>query len=359
MEVVLLVPGLLGPTGAGAGNPDAAQALLDGLDLDGLDRLLARAGRATTTTPAGDGSLEALVFRSFGYSAPPAGTDWPVAAFTALVDCGAKGGSGFRLRADPVHLRADIADLVLFHPSEIDVSSDEAAALARAVNDALGPHGPYVDAAHPHRWYVALEAPEQIATTPLSLATGARVSAAMPQGPDASRWHRWMNEVQMALHESLVNVERERRGASPINSVWPWGAGSLPPVPGASPPFARVWSDDVLVCALAHRVGVEHGSMPDGAKEWLDGVPRPGVHLMVFGDLYPAVRHADIDAWRAGLVRLSRSWAQPLLGALDRSAVARVSIHDERGQRFTTTRLDRFRWWRRNGLGARIAGLRR
>ena len=32
VELVLLVPGLLGPAGAGAGDPDAVQALLDGLD---------------------------------------------------------------------------------------------------------------------------------------------------------------------------------------------------------------------------------------------------------------------------------------------------------------------------------------
>ena len=118
---------------------------------------------------------------------------------------------------------------------------------------------------------------------------------------DASRWHRWMNEVQMALHECPVNVERERRGAVPINSVWPWGAGSLPPAPEAPVPLVQAWSDDVLVRGLARRAGIEHGATPAGAREWLSDDPRPGVHLTVFDDLYPAVRRADIDAWRAGV----------------------------------------------------------
>ncbi|MDE2904973.1 MAG: hypothetical protein OXQ28_02710, partial [Acidobacteriota bacterium] len=253
VEIVLLVPGLLGPGGGGSGDAGAAQALVEGLDLDGLDRLLARAehteGRAT------DASLEAFAFRSYGYDAPPADADWPVAAFTALVDCdtapgsrspSVEGGSGFRLRADPVHLRADIADLVLFDAAQADLSRAEADALARTVNDALGPDRPRIDAAHPHRWYVALDEPQRIATTPLSLAAGAPVSAAMPRGLDAPRWHRWMNEVQMALHECPVNAERERRGAVPINSVWPWGTGSLPPAPAAPAPFVQAWSDDAL-----------------------------------------------------------------------------------------------------------------
>ena len=261
------------------------------------------------------------------------------------------------MRADPVHLRADIADLVLFAAADAGVSRDEAGALAQTVNDAIGPDGPRIDAAHPHRWYVTLDAPARVATTPLSLAAGTRVSAAMPRGPDAPRWHRWMNEVQMALHECPVNTERERRGAAPINSVWPWGAGGLPPAPGAPPPFVRAWSDDVLVRGLASHAGVERGAALAGAREWLGGALRPGVHLTVFGDLYPAVRRADIDAWRTGLAYLSVAWAQPLLRALDGGAVARVSIHDERGHRFTATRRGRLRWWRRKGLAARIAGL--
>ena len=70
----------------------------------------------------------------------------------------------------------------------------------------------------------------------------------------------------------------------------------------------------------------------------------------------PAMRRAaDIEAWSAGIARLSRSWAQPLLSALDSGAVVRIMIRDERGNRFTATRRGRFRLWRRDGLAARIA----
>ena len=400
IHVTMFVPGLLGPGGVGSNDPDAARALVDGLDLRALDRLLARAECTVETTP--DDSVEALAFRAFGYEArpvavgglgvPDAGVtahpaaaggpgagaavcpaaaggsatgdaprtpcaDWPVAAVTALVDCEAStGGTGSWLRADPVHLRPDIADLVLFDAVDAGVSSEEARALVETVNEALRPGGPVVDAAHPNRWYVTLEAPARMTTTPLSLAAGTKISAAMPRGPDAPRWRRWMNEVQMALHECPVNVERERRGAAPINSVWPWGGGSLPPASGASAPFVQAWSDDALVRGLACHAGIECGTLPGDAGAWLDPAPRPGAHLIAFDALYRAARRSDLDAWRAGLARFSASWAKPLLDAQDRGAVARVSIHDERGHRFAATRWGRFRWWRRGGLAARIAG---
>ena len=347
VELTLLVPGLLGPAGAGANDPNAAQALLDGLDLDGLDRLLARA--VDSVEPDSDGSVEALAFRSFGHGIPPTGADWPVAAFTALADCDGP-QDGARMRADPVHLRADIADLVLFDAADADLRADEFRSLAQTVNDALRPDGPFVDPAHPNRWYVALEAPARMTTTPLTMATGVRVSSVMPRGPDAPRWHRWMNEAQMALHECPANVERERRGAAPINSVWIWGAGCLPPAGAVPAPFVQVWSDDALARGLARHAGVECGPMPAGAPEWLNRPPQPGAHLIVIDDLFPAMWRADIEAWRSGLANVSATWAKPLLGALDRGVVARVSIREERGHRFTATRRGRFRWWRRKGL---------
>ena len=390
INVTMLAPGLLGPGGVGSNDPNTARALVDGLDLRALDRLLARADHVVE--PAADSSVEALTFRVFGHEARPAagdgpdvpraGTtshpaaaggpatgdtprplcaDWPVAAITALVDCEAPTGrTGPWLRADPVHLRPDVADLVLFDAVDAGVSSEEARALAEIVNGALRPGGPVIDAAHPHRWYVALEAPARMATTPLSLAAGAGISTAMPLGPDAPRWRRWMNEVQMALHDCPVNAERERRGAAPINSVWPWGGGSLPPVSGAPAPFVRAWSDDALVRGLARHAGVECGALPGGGASlsdgaWLGSAPRPGAHLITFDALYRAARRSDLDGWRAGLARFSASWAKPLLDALDRGRVARVSIHDERGHRFVATRWGRFRWRRRGGLAAGIA----
>ncbi len=41
-------------------------------------------------------------------------------------------------------------------------------------------------------------------------------------------WYRLLNEIQMYMHQHEVNAERLRRGLLPINSLWFWGAGSLP-----------------------------------------------------------------------------------------------------------------------------------
>ena len=48
-------------------------------------------------------------------------------------------------------------------------------------------------------------------------------------------WHQLLNEIQMFMHLHEINGERIRRGLLPINSLWCWGAGALPPVLDATP----------------------------------------------------------------------------------------------------------------------------
>ena len=48
-------------------------------------------------------------------------------------------------------------------------------------------------------------------------------------------WNQLLNEIQMFMHQHQINAQRVRRGLLPINSLWCWGAGVLPPVPDAKP----------------------------------------------------------------------------------------------------------------------------
>ena len=50
----------------------------------------------------------------------------------------------------------------------------------------------------------------------------------LPTGKDGKQWHTVLNEMQILLHTAQVNIERERRGDLPINSLWFWGSGRLP-----------------------------------------------------------------------------------------------------------------------------------
>ena len=42
------------------------------------------------------------------------------------------------------------------------------------------------------------------------------------------QWRKLLNEAQILLHAHPINQARESRGQPRVNSLWPWGGGSLP-----------------------------------------------------------------------------------------------------------------------------------
>ena len=50
----------------------------------------------------------------------------------------------------------------------------------------------------------------------------------MPMGEGAEGYRRLSSEIEMALHEHDVNVERQSQGLQPVNGLWIWGGGHAP-----------------------------------------------------------------------------------------------------------------------------------
>ena len=63
-------------------------------------------------------------------------------------------------------------------------------------------------------------------TRPPEAALGAPLIPYLAAGPDAARWRRWQNELQMLLFEHAVNRRREASAHVGVDSVWLWGGGT-------------------------------------------------------------------------------------------------------------------------------------
>ena len=166
--------------------------------------------------------------------------DWPVAPYSLLAD-GGEPERHFWLRADPVHLRLVRDQLVLADSTVFEISRGEAEALVETLNRHFAGELLFYPM-HPERWYArpahwpanlqahllpGIAGRIDFETTPLAAARGSGITAHLPTGPAAARFQVLMNEAQMLLHEHPVNLEREARGALPVNSVWFWGGGTI------------------------------------------------------------------------------------------------------------------------------------
>jgi len=336
MHCTLLIPHLFWPRAT-------ADAVTSGLALPSLARFLsrARAERYSPLTP------EAWLCQAFEVERQQ---DWPVAPLTAALD-NAEINDAYWLRADPVHIRVDRDRALLVDNALFDLTSEEAQAFAAALNRHFSSDGIVFRAAAPKRWYVKLERAPRLSTHELSEVAGKDVQPFLPAGADALAWHRVFNEVQMLLHGHAVNDAREARGDPPVNSVWLWGGGSRPAVPGRH--FGAVWSDDATGVALATVAGAHTAGVPADAESWLRIAGARQVagrsHLVVLGELAGAVAYHDDENWRTRVSALESDWFTPLLRAVREGEITRLTLIApcvESCSRFELTRSDALKFWR-------------
>lgn len=331
----LLLPGLLGPW------PQARESGFPLPDTPALNRLLARA----QSVPLPVTGFEAELCERFGLRAHD--TDPPIGALCRLAD-GGEPDDHYWLRADPVHLRADLRQVVLLDARHLSVDATEAATLREAFNDTFAADGLWLEAPRPERWYLRSTPPPALCTISLNDAVGRDINPLLPTGADARRWNALLTEVQMLFHNHPVNQTREAAGRPSINGLWIWGGGRLPERTDA--PGAGFYATDALSRGLARQAGLSVQPLPADATDWLEARGDETDSLLVFESLRWPVADADPFDWQARLERLERDWFAPLLAALRRGSVRQLALHPGDGRVLRVDRRGLRRFWRRPQL---------
>lgn len=308
------------------------EAAVQGLRLPALESLLSRG----THLPCPADGVEGALCDALGIERQQ---DWPLAPVTLAAD-GGEPADAYWLRADPVHLRVMRDRVVLAGSDLLELSREEADALAAAVGRHFGAEMDPLPL-HPQRWYLSFPRTPRLVTTPLSVAVGRDIEPLQPQGPDALLFRSRLNELQMLLHDHPVNQAREARGALPINSLWLWGGGHLPGPPGAC---RSVYSGSPEAQGLAAFCGARAHPVPAHPDAQL--VKTDDVILL---DALTCVGQVgDAYGWRAALCELERDWFAPLAHQLRRSDPRGVQLVDPvNGKAVRLRARDAWRFWRR------------
>ena len=252
----------------------------------------------------------------------------PVAALTRGLDVPAD-ADGSWLRADPAHVRADMATGRLLACGDLGLTPADAQALLAPLRPLFGDEGFPIDAPNPARWYLRL--PERVELPAFSDppdALGDDLRPHLPDGPLGKRWLRLMSETQVVLHNHPLNLERQRHGLPAVNSLWFWGAGERPH--NVSSSFAKVLSADPLVRALCSRAGVPCEAR--GARLEMDAIAADT--LLDLSDL------RDTQA-------LHSEWLLPALDSLKRGRITQIELDFADASGVLVTPSHRWRFWRR------------
>lgn len=251
---------------------------------------------------------------------------WPVAALTREMDAGDAAGATW-LRADPVHVVPDINGArMLAHGEALQLATQDASALLPDLKPLFGDCGFLLDAPTPSRWYLRLPKEARLPefAEPRDV-LGDDIFEHLPDGDVGRRWRALLSDAQVVLHNHPWNVARVATGRPPVNSLWFWGAGSLPD--HVESPYSEVHASDPMLAALAHAAGVLSTEPPV-----LDGSVDAVLH-----DLHEAGTGPELVA----------RWLSPVIAAVRQGRLASATLDFADGERLVLTPSQRWRFWRR------------
>lgn len=256
----------------------------------------------------------------------PTPKHWPIAALARQADAGDAVGSVW-LRADPVHIRADINGArLLAYGDALDLRAEDREALLPALRPLFGDAGFALDAPVPSHWYLRLPNGTRLPDfADPAQALGEDVFEHLAEGPEGRRWRALLSEAQVVLHNHPWNARRVREGRAPINSLWFWGGGALPATVASE--HAVLCSDDEAAAVLA-RAACAAEPLPQRWREVdIDAV-------------------FDLDAER-DLARLQSDWLMPALQSLSQGRLRALDLDLADGSGYRFARGQRWRFWRK------------
>lgn len=308
--------------------PDSmAREVCVGLELPTLELILARGKTQSIPTD----SLEVWLCRSFEVP------EMSIAPVTLLSD-GIDPQDSYWMRADPVHLRLNNAQMIL--QTNVSINLEEAQQVCETLNQYFAASGIKFFSPHPQRWYVQLDEKPNLTTPSIFQVEGRDSRYYLPQGKSALKWHGVMNEIQMLLNDHPINRACEARGDLPVNSVWFWGEGKAVTL---ARPFELLLSDSDLVKAFARAANMPHALIsPDNTQA--------KNALYVWEGASVALRRGDFYAWRQSVQDLEKQCMSQLLRFLIEGKLDTITLEvlqDDNSKRFELTRPKLWQFWKR------------
>jgi hypothetical protein len=303
MDVTLVIPGLLDAPASSLDAAEACAPVLAGL-------------LATAPSPvsAGDG-IASVICGALGIARQ---RDWPVAPWLARA-AGIEDRANYWLCADPATFTVGSTDVRMAGLVR-DLSEEHSAALLSALNGHFSGDAIRFFAPAPSYWLIGAEAAQALQTFPPDNVAGEYLADFLTMGPDAPRWRRWQNEIQMLFFEHRVNRERERAGRAVVNAVWLWGSGTLSPVGGLAP-SAALYADSFLPRELARARGAALSPLPPSFSSLRgSAAPRPAWIWM------KELEAASASEVVSHLRDVDQGWLGPLREALTRREVSKLDI---------------------------------
>lgn len=303
--------------------PDTVQ-----LDMPLVERFCRQATRRECAAGRWGGLAERVLVN-------PQSTSLPLANLLVMSD-----GVAEWLIAEPVYLEAGIDDLIMAGAAPLALQPGDIENLAEILSGHFS--GDFSIRHDARRLYIGRDA-WQLETVPLHRVQGHGVRDNLPSGPDARQAISWMNEIQMLLHDSAFNRERETRGVLPVSGCWFWGEGRRASLHAELAMPIRWYGEDDLLKGIAQQYGDDFIALPDN----LAAVDFSQDVQLLDTRLADALDHNDLEEWQRGITAVESSWLAPAMDLLARGALNEVVLYPGDSHEYSLRNSDAWKFWRR------------
>ena len=251
------------------------------------------------------------------------------------------------LRADPVNLQPDGDTALLASHVEIDLTQNEADKLVAQINAHFINEPWQLFAFAPHRWYLRLDNPADLKTTPLQKVLGEDINQFSPTGNDADYWFKIINELQMLIHGSNVNFERESRNMWTANSVWLWGGGFFPELKSNSH-YDKIFTHNLIYSGIANHCGLDVAPLKQHTpfNNALSQQFKDKNNFVVLDTLSDQLQNRDLYTFVQKLNALENDFLNYANSLLLNGTIDTLKLITDAGI-FTITKKHLKRWWKR------------
>ena len=147
--------------------------------------------------------------------------------------------------ADPVYLEPRLDHLCLHALRRRGIKPSQLRALIDHLQATLADDNQFGFTRLGSYGYLSAKTPIATASVPAYAVDQETPDEYLPVGDDTATYRNLLSEIEMALHEHEVNLEREANDQQPVNSLWLWGGGTSPEqITRVQPPL---FSDDALL----------------------------------------------------------------------------------------------------------------
>lgn len=247
------------------------------------------------------------------------------------------------LRADPVYLYADRDTVLMTAHEELALTQDEANKLVDLINEHFKEEPWKLYSFEPHRWYMALDKTADLLTHPLQDVFGRNIHHYAAEGEDASYWRTITNEIQMLLHGSNVNFERESKNMYSANSLWLWGGGALPANESLDKLHDVIISNDILYKGVGYHCGLDVLALDDS---FINSIQQAN-SFVVLDMLSEHIKSLDVYRFTQSLAEIEKEFLVECNELLLANKIKKIVLVIDNATSITITKKQLRHWWKR------------